>query len=180
MFFTIVPDCKGLRATSESYRLVWRLYRVNTGAETEVCLPDPKQTCGAQYQGYDLITARVRSTKEGTVFTGVCLLTFRGGGYPVPGLGGTPSQVWGGYPIPGLDRGIPHPRSGKGGGVIPSQVWTGVSHPRSGWGIPHPRSGWGGTPSQVWMIGIPSQIWMGGTPCQSTPPARSGWGTPPS
>ena len=50
-----------------------------------------------------IITARVRSTREDTVFTGVCLSTSSGGGYLPSGQGGTylrrgylPSPV-GGY-----------------------------------------------------------------------------------
>ena len=94
------------------------------------------------------------------------------GGYPISGLGGTPSHV----------QGSTHPRSR---GVTPSQVWrgstpsqvwgvpyprSGVPHPRSmgvphsrSRGVPHPRSG--GTPFQVWGVphpksgGTPSQVW---------------------
>ena len=82
----------------------------------------------------------------------VCLLTFQGGGYPIPGLdggwGGTPSQVWmvGGGGIPGLDGGG-YPRSWWLGRVL--QVWMVGGVPRvppmarSGWwGGGYPRSGW--------------------------------------
>ena len=56
-----------------------------------------------------LITARVRSTREGTVFTGVCLFTFRGGG-------GVPTFQVGGVPtFPGLDGGVP---TFRGGGYL--------------------------------------------------------------
>ena len=99
----------------------------------------------------------------GKVIFSVCSHLW-GGGYPIPGLLRTLSQVcgWGGYPIPGLG-GVPHLKSG----------W-GVPHPRSWWGVPHPRSGWGGTPSQVWVGGTPSQVWMvGGVP--RVPLTRSGW-----
>ena len=50
--------------------------------------------------------------REGTVFTGVCLLTFRGGTY-LPGGGGVPTlrSGWGGVPTPCL-----------GGGGVPTQV----------------------------------------------------------
>ena len=58
-----------------------------------------------------IFTARVRSTREGTVFTGVCLLTFWGGGVPRPGLdcwGRVPHLRSGGrVPQPGLDGGTP-------------------------------------------------------------------------
>ena len=141
-----------------------------------------------------IITARVRSTREGAVFTGVCLLTFREG-VPHPRSGGTPSQVWGvphlrsggtpsqvwtgrggGYPIPGLDGGVPHPRSGWGG--TPSQVWMGLPHPRSGQGVPHPR-----VPHRPGLDGNPPHHdWMGYPPIMTgwgIPPTMAGWGNPP-
>ena len=102
----------------------------------------------------------------------------RGGrGCPIPG------QYGGGTPFPDLDRGVPHPRSGRE---------RGVTHPRSGWGVP---------PSQVRMVGgtldTPTQDCMGyplsktgwgtlpppfKTGSDNLPPSRSGWGTtrPPS
>ena len=99
----------------------------------------------------EIITARVRSTREGTVFTGVCLFTFRGGGVPHPadvGGGG------GGVSHPRSRWGVPHPADGGG-----------VPRPWSR-GVPHPRSGWGrGTSSQVWM--------------ETPPPSRTRWDTPP-
>ena len=55
------------------------------------------------------ITAHVQRTRKGTVFTGVCLLTFRGGV--------TPSQVWMVGGTPGLDGGG-YPRSGLWGGTL--------------------------------------------------------------
>ena len=87
--------------------------------------------------------------REGTVFTGVCLLTFRGGvphigldgrGVPHPrsGWGGTPFQVWtGGYPIPGLAGG--YPISGLGG---TPQTWDGVLPLDMGWGTPGHGTGY--------------------------------------
>ena len=61
----------------------------------------------------NIVTARVRSTREGTVFTGVCLLTFLGGGYLPSGLGGyLPSQVW-------MDGGR-YPPTFSGRGYLPS------------------------------------------------------------
>ena len=85
-----------------------------------------------------VFTARVRSTREGTVFTGVCLSTFRGGTYlPAsrqggahllrsgPGGGGEYLPWWGGVPtFPGLD-----------GGDLPSGQGS-IYLPRSGWGVP--------------------------------------------
>ena len=95
-----------------------------------------------------------------------------GGGYHIPGVGGTPARFgwWG----------VPHPWHGG----YPSQIWMvvggyplarsgwwgGVPHSSSGWwGVPHHRSGWwGGTPSQVWMVGVPGvpphHYWMGYPP----------------
>ena len=101
-----------------------------------------------------IFTARVRSTREGNIYTWECLSVHHcGGGYPISGLvaGGIP------HPRPG---GVPHPRSG---GTHPRSGW-GVPHPRSGRGVPHPRSGWGGTPSQV-LLGIP-HLRSGGYPSQ--------------
>ena len=128
---------------------------------TEVaCDKDSMITNGSVYSLN--ITARMRSTREGAVFTGVCLLTFRGG---------TPSSWLRGYPIRGPGKGVPHPA----GGGTPSQFqvwdtpssWWGVPHPRSRWWVvPHPRSRWEGTPSQVWMGGTPSQVQAGGAPFQ--------------
>ena len=111
------------------------------------------------------ITARVRSTREGTVFTGVCLYIW-GGGVPRPGLDG------GGRGVPhlrsGVGGGVPHPGL-DGGGVTPSQVWGGggISHPRSEvGGVPQPGLDGGGYP-------IP-----GGVP-EVTPHHQDlGWGTP--
>ena len=69
------------------------------------------------------ITAHVRSTRESTVITGVCLFTSRGRvPCPVDGEGGTPLSWWGCTPF----------------------SWQGVPQPRSGWGYPLPRRG--GTP----------------------------------
>ena len=64
-----------------------------------------------------VITARVRSTREGTVFTGVCLSTSRGGRYLPSVWWGVPTQLWtgggGGGSYSALD------------GVVPTQLWTG-------------------------------------------------------
>ena len=104
-----------------------------------------------EYNFASIITARVRSTREGNIYTWECLSVHRcrgvphprSGGYPISGLagGGTPSQVWlGGYPISGLGgppsqvRGVPHLRSGG----TPSQVGgtKGTPHPDLRWGNP--------------------------------------------
>ena len=60
--------------------------------------------------------------REGTVFTGVCLLTFQGGG--LDGGGGYLISGLGGIPCPGLDGGG-YPISGLGWGGYPVQVWIG-------------------------------------------------------
>ena len=66
-----------------------------------------------------------------------------GASTPFPGQNeGTPSQVkTGGYPIPGQDGGYPIP--GQNRGVPPSQVRRGTQS-QVRMGVPHPRSGWGG------------------------------------
>ena len=91
-----------------------------------------------------IFTARVRSTRKGTCFTGACLSTFLGGEYPIwlrgnpfPGQvgiphlfdGSTPSFLmthsWvrmGGYPIPGQEgapQGSPPIRTGWGTPTLP-------------------------------------------------------------
>ena len=88
----------------------------------------------------NIFTARVRSTRECTVFTGVCLLIFRGG---------TPSSWWG-VPLPRSRGdnpsswlGVPHLRSRQG---VPHLAGD-VLGPGGGSGVPHPAGG--GTPSQV-------------------------------
>ena len=81
------------------------------------------------------VTARVSSTREGTVFTGVCLLTFTGGYLPSGWWGGTYS---------GLDG---------GGGGVPTLAGVGGYIPWLGWGVPTlarvggylPMAGVGGT-----------------------------------
>ena len=114
-----------------------------------------------------IITARVRSTTGGYVFTGGCLFNFRGGGGELPhpadwggGFTPYPIQLIGrdGYPIPGPGRGVPHapdwgnPNPGLDG-VPPVQTWDEVTpqstknrwspppHPDLGWGIPPSKTG---------------------------------------
>ena len=100
---------------------------------------------------WQVVTARVRSTREGTVFTGVCLSTF--------GRRGTPSGQWGVPPSSQLEG-------------TPSSWW--------GRGYPHLANG-GGTPIRPaggttnWPTGRyppPCLEWMW------VPPIRTGWGTP--
>ena len=94
------------------------------------------------------------------------------GDYPVPGLGGTLSQVWEGLPC-ARSRGVPHPRSG------------GVLCPRSG-DTPSQAQVWGVYPIQGPGGGVPHPDLVTGVP--QVPPARPGmgylprpdlgWGTP--
>ena len=84
----------------------------------------------------------------GYVFTGVCPFTFVcvGGGVPHPRCGqGVPHVRCGGYPIPDL-------------GGTPSQVWTGVPQMRSGLGVgyPPPQSRHDGVPPCPRLDGYPS------------------------
>ena len=76
-----------------------------------------------------IVTARVRSTREGTVLTGVCLLTFGGGGGTYLLASG-----WEGVPtFPGLDGGGTYlgqgggsTYHGQGGGYLPWLGWGGT------------------------------------------------------
>ena len=83
-----------------------------------------------------IVTALVRSTSGGYVFTGVCLSNFRGGE---------------------VAEGVPHPRSGFGGGGVALSSWLGgtlLSGPGMGYPLSRsgPRSGWG-YPRQ--LVGVP-------------------------
>ena len=100
-----------------------------------------------------LFTARVRSMREGNIYTWEWLSVHIAGG-------GTPSQVW---------LGGPHPRSGLGG--TPSQVGGVPPLTRSGWGIP-PDLEWG-TPRP--KLGYPPGPGTGYPP----PPPGPGTGYPP-
>ena len=78
-----------------------------------------------RFPGSFFVTARVRSTREGNIYTWKCLsVHFGGGGGPRSRSGGVPGLRSGGVPGPG--RGGPRSRGGT-----QSQVW-------------------GGTQSQVW------------------------------
>ena len=95
-----------------------------------------------------IFTDRVRSTREGNVFS---LFTPR-----------EPGPAGGGVPEPGPARGVPEPGPARG-------------YPDGGtqWGVPHLRypiiPGWGGTPAGRYPDGgtpmfNPSQTWPGGYP----------------
>ena len=120
-----------------------------------VCVRFLKFTCECDTSFF---TARVRSTYDGRLCFHRCVsVQLSGWGVPHPRSG------WGGgYPISGLDDG-------------------GVPYPRSGWwqGYPIPGLDGGGTPSQVWMEGTPwPGLYDGGYP-GTPPPTMTGWGTPP-
>ena len=150
-----------------------------------------------------IFTACIRSTREGTVFTGVCMLTFRGGypiqvwmveGYPIPGVGGTqPGLHDGGYPIWGstLARSswwgyLVLPWLGLDGGGYPGYPHPGMAYPWPGMGYPPPsRPGWGTPPPWNWAtprpgMGYPQHYQdLAGVPPWMEYPPHLGWGTPP-
>ena len=83
-----------------------------------------------------IFTARVRSTREGTVFTGVCLFTFRG---EVPTF-----QMVGGY-------------------LLRFRWWGWGTY--LGWGGGVPTYGWGGGGTYLWLgWGVPTYGQGGGIP----------------
>ena len=105
-----------------------------------------------------VFTACVRSTREGTVFTGVCLFTSVGGGTYLPRSG------WRGY-LPSQVEGGRYPPSQVwlGGGYLPSQVWMeGVPTFPGLEGVPtFPGLAGGGT--YLARQGVPPfEVWMGG------------------
>ena len=144
-----------------------------------------------------LVTARVRITREGTVFTGVCLSTFRGVPHHRSRQRGVPCPRarWGRYPIPGPTGGVPHPANW--GGSTPPQVQVAVpypaddgeGYPMSRWGIPHPADGGVPHPRSRWEVSHPADAGYsipgsgGGYPTSRTgwgtpPPSKTGWGSP--
>ena len=134
-----------------------------------------------------VVTDRVRSTREGKVFSlstpgggggctrarssggggGYLSQVQLGGGYPdvgggVPHLEYPPCQTWLGVtPAGGTSPWVPHVRHGQG---VPQQGVPHLGHPpiRPGWGVPQQ----GGT--SPWVP--PCQTWPGGTPVGGTPP----------
>ena len=124
----------------------------------------PQRHCGLELSYHTcLITARVRSTREGNVLTRVCPsinLSVHRGGYPYPimlcnisqnamrqrrGGGGVPGQVPpGGVPGSGTPRGVP------GSGTPPPGGYPGQVPPRGGTRVRYPR---GGYPGQVPPLG---------------------------
>ena len=154
-----------------------------------------------------VITARVRSTREGNVLTRVCPsinLSVHRGGYPYPimlcnisqnamrQLGGVPGQV----PPPGggtrggtrvrYPPGVPGSGTPLGGypGQVPPGGGTRVRYPPGGSGTPPggvPVPPWGGTRVRYPPRGVPgSGTPPGGVPGSGTPPGGvPGSGTPP-
>ena len=126
----------------------------------------------------NIVTARIRRMTEGNIFS---LSTLVGGWGGLPHLrsgwggGGTQSQV---------QTGGPHLRSGLGGGVSHHRSrWGRLPHPRSERGVPHSADG--GYPIQDQDGGtleypLPIQDWMGYPPDLrwGYPPSKTGWGTP--
>ena len=115
-----------------------------------------------------IITARGRSTREGNVFTGVCLFTFwgvphpaDGRGYPIPGPGreGTQSQVsrWGvpHVPHPVLDGGAPPHQGLDWMGYPPIKDWMGYPLVQTWDGVSPPIQTWYGVSSLSKMMGYP-------------------------
>ena len=88
-----------------------------------------------------VFTARVRSTREGNIYTWECLSVHNcGGGVPRPRSGG-------GVPHSRSSQGGgPHPRSGQGGYPLPPDLRY---PPDLGWGTP-PDLGWGTPSPQTW------------------------------
>ena len=85
-----------------------------------------------------IITARVRSTREGNIYTWECLSVHHC-------RGDTLSQVWGGVPhLRSGGRGVPDPRYG-GGYPIPGLAMGGYPIPGLAGGYPISGLGEGGT-----------------------------------
>ena len=118
---------------------------------------------------FQIFTDRVRSTREGNVFS---LFTPGGGG--------------GGVPRPGPDRGGGTLARSVGGGYSPLDLVGG--YPTLGTpsdlarGVPHlgyPCQNWlGGTPMGVPHLGYPPSDLAGGTQSGGYPPVRPGSGVP--
>ena len=79
-----------------------------------------------------------------------------GGGYPIPGVGGTLARSgWWGLPIPGV------------GGTLARSGWLGGPH---SWGLPQPRLDGGVTRSLGWGRGVPQPGLNGVGGTRGTPP----------
>ena len=132
-----------------------------------VCLSLRLSVCLFSYFSFFLsscliFTARVRSTREGNIYTWECLSVHHCGGVPYP-------RSWGVPYLRSGDRGVPHPRY---------------------WGVPHPRSRWGGYSIAGLVGGTPSRsgwgevphLRSGGVPGYPQPemgyPLDFGWDTP--
>ena len=135
-----------------------------------------------------IITARVRSTTEGTVFTGVCMSTPGGRGVPQGQDGGNPK-----VPTlrPGQDGGggtpmhLPPGQAGQRGTPMYLPPWPGQDRgglPESTY--PSTRSGQGGGSTQRYLsplakVGTPPNQGEGGVSQSTHPPAKVGMPPPP-
>ena len=105
---------------------------------------------------FQIFTTRVRSTREGNIYTWECLSVHHCRGVP---------HLRSGH------GGVPHPRSGHGGYPIPGlHGGTPCSHSGGTWARPRPDLGWSTPPSKPWMGYPPGQT------CAGVPPI-TGWGT---
>ena len=129
----------------------------------DCCASDLGSIPGQVCQFLTIFTARVRSMREGNIYTWKCLSVHFGGGVTRSSLG------WGGgYLIQPWTGGVPSLRSGgvpslRSGGYPVSGLG---GYPISGWGGTWSQvQGWGGTWSQVWG-GLPGLRSGGYPPCK--------------
>ena len=104
-----------------SISLSYMSLRTFTLSESDYFIDIISQYFRIRFGKSGFFTARVRSTREGNIYTWECLSVHHrwGGG--------------GGYPILGLDQ-------GGTPGYHPGQVWIGRYPPMTGWGTPPPTS----------------------------------------
>ena len=110
-------------------------------------------------------------------------------GYPIPGLGGTPSQVWwlggtpsqvwlGGYPIPGLAGGYQStPLTRSGWGTPSLDLGQGTSLDLR-WGTPPSPQTWDGVPPDLDRVPLP-WTWTGYPQTWHRVPPQTWDGVPP-
>ena len=104
--------------------------RIGYSTQWHWSLPRPLSLCSVSSSNVAIITDRVRSTTEGYVFTGVCLLTGGRGVYP--------SQVLMGEGVSQGTYPLARSRWGEGEGVP-----QGTYHPTAKVPTPLARSRWG-------------------------------------
>ena len=111
--------------------------------------PEIKCDVTAYNAMFTFVTARVRSTREGNMYTWKCVYVHHWWGR---GLVPHPANRERGYSTPGPGGGVPH----LGDRGYPISDLDGVPIPGPGGGYPIPGSGTGaGTPFQFWMRGGP-------------------------